>query len=118
VIWIHNTLSRQKERFVPRRDGRVQMFVCGPTVYDFCHVGHGKTFVQFDLVARYLAFRGYRVEYVQNITDIDDKIIPRAREHGRNRRFADADRIRDQLAAHGVILEDSPSGVRWRRSTR
>jgi cysteinyl-tRNA synthetase len=63
--------------------------------------------------------RAKQVTYVQNITDVDDKIIRRTREeHRRNRRFADADRIRDQLAAYGVILEDSPTGVRWRPSTR
>lgn len=79
---IHNTLTGRKERFVPRRDGHVQMFVCGPTVYDLSHVGHAKTFVQFDLVARYLRFRGYSVDYVQSITDVDDKIIARAHEAG------------------------------------
>lgn len=79
---VYNTLTRRKERFVPRREGHVQMFVCGPTVYDLSHVGHAKTFVQFDLVARYLRFCGHSVEYVQNITDVDDKIIARANEAG------------------------------------
>lgn len=81
-LTIYNTLTRRKERFVPRHDRHVQMFVCGPTVYDLSHVGHAKTFVQFDIVARYLRFCGYSVEHVQNITDVDDKIIARANEVG------------------------------------
>ncbi|MDG4763019.1 cysteine--tRNA ligase [Solwaraspora sp. WMMD406] len=77
---IYNTLTRRKEPFVPMEPGRVRMFVCGPTVYDLSHVGHAKTYTQFDLVARYLRARGYRVTYAQNLTDIDDKIIRRAAE--------------------------------------
>ena len=77
---IYNTLTRRKEEFVPRTPPAVQMFVCGPTVYDFSHVGHAKTYTQFDLVARYLRKCGYKVVYAQNITDVDDKIIRRAQE--------------------------------------
>jgi cysteinyl-tRNA synthetase len=76
---IYNTLARTVEPFRPIVDGRVDMFVCGPTVYDFSHVGHAKTYTQFDFIARYLRFKGYEVRYVQNITDVDDKIIARAK---------------------------------------
>jgi cysteinyl-tRNA synthetase len=77
-IRIHNTLARRKEEFVPMTPGVVKMFVCGPTVYNLSHIGHAKTYTQFDLVARYLKKRGYVVTYAQNITDVDDKIIRRA----------------------------------------
>jgi cysteinyl-tRNA synthetase len=80
ALW--NTLTRRKETFEPLRPPHVQLFVCGPTVYDYSHLGHAKTYTQFDLIARYLRFRGYDVDYVQNITDIDDKIIARANERG------------------------------------
>ncbi len=81
-IRIYNTLSRRKEELVPMVPGAVKMFVCGPTVYDLSHVGHAKTYTQFDFVARYLRKRGYNLTYAQNITDIDDKIIRRANELG------------------------------------
>src|SRR5262245_52117574 len=77
-LTVYNTLRKRKEEFRPRVAGQVQMFVCGPTVYDLSHVGHAKTYTQFDLVARYLRRLGYRVTYAQNITDIDDRIIARA----------------------------------------
>ncbi len=77
---IYSTLSRKKEEFVPIKKGRVNMFVCGPTVYDFAHLGHAKTYIQFDMVAKYLRFKGYEVFYLQNITDIDDKIIKKAND--------------------------------------
>ena len=79
---IYNTLTRRKEEFTPLAFGVVNMFVCGPTVYDLSHVGHAKTYTQFDFVARYLRKRGYEVVYAQNITDVDDKIIRRALELG------------------------------------
>lgn len=79
---VYNTLTKRKEVFAPRTAGTVRMFVCGPTVYDLSHLGHAKTYTQFDLIARYLRRRGYRVTYVQNITDIDDKIIGRAAQIG------------------------------------
>ncbi len=77
---IYNTLSRTKEKFVPRQDKVVKMFVCGPTVYDYIHIGNARTFVVFDVVAKYLRYKGYDVEYIQNITDIDDKIIEQAKK--------------------------------------
>ncbi|MGL9760038.1 MAG: cysteine--tRNA ligase [Symbiopectobacterium sp.] len=82
MLKIFNTLSRQKEEFKPIRAGNVSMYVCGITVYDLCHIGHGRTFVVFDVVARYLRYLGYSLNYVRNITDIDDKIIKRAKENG------------------------------------
>jgi len=78
---IYNTLSGQKEDFQPQGD-EVKMYVCGVTVYDFCHFGHALCYVSFDVVRRYLEYRGYRVKYVQNFTDIDDKIINRSKERG------------------------------------
>ena len=78
VLEVYNTLTRKKTPFVPREDRRVQLFVCGPTVYDYSHIGHARTYIAFDVIARYLRYRGYDVFYLQNITDIDDKIIHRA----------------------------------------
>jgi cysteinyl-tRNA synthetase len=79
-LQFHNTLTKQKQEFVPLQPGKVNMFVCGPTVYDFSHLGHAKTYVQFDLLTRVLKANGLDVFYLQNITDIDDKIIDRANE--------------------------------------
>ncbi|MGF1742074.1 cysteine--tRNA ligase [Vibrio profundum] len=82
MLKIYNTLTRQKEEFKPISAGKVGMYVCGVTIYDLCHIGHGRTFVSFDVVARYLRFSGYDLTFVRNITDIDDKIIKRAAENG------------------------------------
>lgn len=82
MIQIHNTITRQKEDLVPITPGELGMYVCGVTVYDFCHIGHARTFVSFDMIVRYLRYRGFKVKYVRNITDIDDKIIKRANEKG------------------------------------
>lgn len=79
---ILNTLSGSKEEFVPLTEGEVRMYVCGVTVYDSCHVGHARSLLTFDVVYRYLKFLGYRVTFVRNFTDIDDKIIQRAKERG------------------------------------
>ncbi len=81
---IYNTLSRKEERFVPLHEGRVDMFVCGQTVYDDAHLGHAKNYIDFSIVARWLRHIGYEVRYVQNITDVDDKIIARAKEKGQD----------------------------------
>lgn len=80
MLKIYNTLTRQKEEFKPIHPGKVGMYVCGVTIYDHCHIGHGRTFVAFDVVARYLRYSGYALTYVRNITDVDDKIIKRAAE--------------------------------------
>lgn len=81
-LQVYNTATRHKEPFVPRQDNQVSMYVCGVTVYDYCHLGHARAYVVWDTVRRYLEWRGYAVRYVQNITDIDDKIIRRAAEEG------------------------------------
>jgi len=83
-IRVYNTLSRSKEDFEPRDPGRVSMYVCGPTVYNHIHIGNARTFLSFDVIRRYLEFRGFDVTFVQNITDVDDKIINRANEEGRS----------------------------------
>ncbi|HHW7447204.1 TPA: cysteine--tRNA ligase [Pasteurella multocida] len=81
MLKIFNTLTREKEIFKPIHANKVGMYVCGITVYDLCHVGHGRTFVCFDVIARYLRYLGYNLTYVRNITDVDDKIIKRALEN-------------------------------------
>jgi len=80
---IYNTMTHQKEEFEPLRAGKVSMYVCGPTVYNFIHVGNARTFLSFDVIRRYLEWRGFDVTFIQNITDVDDKIIKRANEEGR-----------------------------------
>ncbi len=82
MLEIYNSLTRDKAPFVPIEPGRVRMYVCGMTVYDLCHLGHARVMVVFDVVYRYLKALGYRVDYIRNITDIDDKIIRRAEERG------------------------------------
>lgn len=82
MLSIYNTLTRQKDVFKPIVPGKVGMYVCGVTTYDYCHIGHGRTYVFFDTIVRYLRFSGYEVKYVRNITDVDDKIIARANENG------------------------------------
>ena len=81
---IYNTLRREKQEFVPIVPGKVGMYVCGMTVYDYCHLGHARVMVVFDMVQRWLRASGYAVTYVRNITDIDDKIIKRARRERRD----------------------------------
>ena len=81
MLKIFNTLTRQKELFQPTHPNKVGMYVCGVTVYDYCHIGHARTYTSVDVIVRYLQFRGYDVNYVRNITDIDDKIIKRANEN-------------------------------------
>jgi len=80
ALKFYNTLTKEKEVFVPINSNKVNFFVCGPTVYDYPHLGHGKTCTQFDVLVRALRYFGYEVFYLQNITDIDDKIINRAKE--------------------------------------
>ena len=73
-------MSQKKEEFKPMHENRVKLFVCGPTVYDNSHIGHARTYISFDIIARYLKYKGFSVFYLQNITDVDDKIIKRASE--------------------------------------
>ncbi|GAB6047974.1 cysteine--tRNA ligase [Methyloparacoccus murrellii] len=109
MLHIYNTLTRQKEAFTPIVPGQARMYVCGMTVYDYCHLGHARVMVAFDVVARYLRHLGYRLTYVRNITDIDDKIIQRARENGEDigdltARFIDA--MHADERALGVLPPD------------
>ena len=82
AIQIYNTLSRRKEPLVPLENGHIRLYVCGITSYDFCHIGHARSALAFDMIVRYLRYRGYTVTYIRNFTDIDDKIINRAAEQG------------------------------------
>jgi cysteinyl-tRNA synthetase len=109
MLKIYNSLSRQKETFTPITPGKVNMYVCGMTVYDLCHVGHARVMVVFDVVTRYLRSLGYDVTYVRNITDIDDKIIKRAAENGETiqaltERYIDE--MHQDAAALGVLSPD------------
>lgn len=82
MIKIYNTLSREKETFIPLKEGQVSMYVCGPTVYNYIHIGNARSTIAFDTIRRYLEYRGYQVNYVSNFTDVDDKIIKAANELG------------------------------------
>ena len=79
---LYNTLSRRKEEFVPLEEGKVRMYVCGPTVYNFIHIGNARPMIVFDTVRRYFEYKGYDVNFVSNFTDVDDKIIKKAIEEG------------------------------------
>ena len=79
---VYNTLTNRKEEFIPIEEGKVKMYVCGPTVYNYFHIGNARPFVVFDTLRRYFKYRGYEVKFVQNFTDVDDKIINRAKEEG------------------------------------
>ncbi len=117
MLKIYNTLARDKQEFVPITPGRVGMYVCGMTVYDYCHLGHARVMVVFDMVYRWLKASGYRVDYVRNITDIDDKIIKRAAENGESihaltARFIDA--MHEDADALGVLRPDhEPRATRY-----
>jgi len=110
MLKIFNTLTGKKQEFKPIEPGKVRMYVCGMTVYDFCHVGHARVLVVFDMVTRYMRSLGLDVNYVRNITDIDDKIIKRANENGEDisvltERFISA--MNEDAAALGVISPDA-----------
>src|SRR3989338_8626242 len=79
-IKVYNTLTKKKEEFKPADNKKVNLFVCGITPYDYAHIGHAKTYVQFDVIVKYLRYSGYDVFYLQNVTDIEDKIIQRAKQ--------------------------------------
>lgn len=109
MLTIYNTLSKQKEIFTPIEEGKVKMYVCGMTVYDYCHIGHARVMVVFDVMVRYLRAMGYDVTYIRNITDIDDKIIQRANENGEDfnaltERFINA--MYEDADALGVLRPD------------
>jgi len=109
MLKIYNTLARDKQEFQSITPNKVGMYVCGMTVYDFCHLGHARVLVVFDAVYRWLKASGYQVNYVRNITDIDDKIIKRAAENGESihaltQRFIDA--MHEDADALGVQRPD------------
>ena len=109
MLHIYNTLSRKKELFTPIEPGKAGLYVCGITIYDYCHVGHARTYVAFDVINRYLRFLGYDVTYVRNITDVDDKIIKRAAENNEScdaltERFTQA--MHADFAALGLMPAD------------
>ena len=109
-LTLYNTLTRQKEPFAPLEPGQVRMYCCGVTVYDYCHLGHARSYIVWDTVRRYLTWRGYQVRYVQNFTDIDDKILNRARQEGSSMQ-AVADRYTDayfeDMARLNVLQADA-----------
>ena len=82
MLRVHNTLTGSKEPFEPLVPGKVRMYVCGVTVYDYCHIGHARSALVFDVLRRYLEYSGFVVEFAKNFTDVDDKIIKRANEEG------------------------------------
>ncbi|EUJ11206.1 cysteinyl-tRNA synthetase [Methylophilaceae bacterium 11] len=109
MLKIYNSLTREKQTFTPIEPGKVRMYVCGMTVYDFCHLGHARVMVVFDMIARWYRASEYQVTYVRNITDIDDKIIKRANENGETidvltQRFIDA--MDEDSAKLGIIRPD------------
>jgi len=110
MLKIHNSLTGEKEQFKPIVEGKVSMYVCGMTVYDYCHIGHARVMVAFDVITRYLRQQGYEVNYIRNITDVDDKIFNRANENGEpyhelTARFIDA--MHEDERALGVSAPNS-----------
>ena len=109
TITVYNTLTRSRQPLVPIEPGHVRLYVCGMTTYDFCHLGHGRLMMTFDVVVRWLRARGYRVTYVRNITDVDDKIIKRAAERGVTPADLTAEQIRymhEDFDALGLLRPD------------
>lgn len=109
ALQLYNTLSRQKETFQPLEPGKINMYVCGITVYDYCHIGHARVMVSFDVITRYLRSQGWDVNYVRNITDVDDKIFNRANEN--DEAFSDLtqrmiDAMHDDEDRLGVLRPD------------
>ncbi|MBR5284804.1 MAG: cysteine--tRNA ligase [Clostridia bacterium] len=106
---VFNTMTRKKEEFVPLEAGKVRMYSCGPTVYNYFHIGNARPFIMFDLMRRYLEYRGYEVNFVQNFTDIDDKIIKKANEEGTT-----YDKISERYIAEYFV---DAEGLRIKRAT-
>ncbi len=115
MIQLYNTLTNKKERFIPIIPNKISMYVCGITIYDYCHIGHARVFVVYDVVYRYLSYRGYDVTYVRNITDVDDKIINTALENEEpigdlTKRFTEA-MHEDALALHTLPPDIEPKAT-------
>ncbi len=109
MIRVYNTLTRKKEELVPLRPGEIRMYVCGVTVYDLSHIGHGRSALVFDVIRRYLRYRGYEVRFIRNFTDVDDKIIKRAQEEGvppRELAGRYIEEYRKDMAALGILPAD------------
>jgi len=109
ALVLYNTLSRKKEEFVPLKPGKIGMYVCGITAYDSCHLGHARAAIVFDVIVRYLRYRGYDVTYVRNYTDVDDKIINRANKDGVSCQVISERYIKeyeDDMGALGVVMPD------------
>ena len=109
ALKVYNTLTRELEEFKPIAGRRVNMYVCGPTVYDHCHVGHARSYVSFDVIRRYLLHKGYQVTYISNLTDVDDKVIKRAKEVGEDpfelsKKFSES--FFEDMKALGVMRAD------------
>ncbi|MAD57610.1 MAG: cysteine--tRNA ligase [Porticoccus sp.] len=110
ALQIYNTLTRQKEIFKPIVEGEISMYVCGMTVYDLCHIGHARVLVSFDVVARYLRSQGWKLKYVRNITDVDDKILVRAKEN--NEAYNDlTERMIDAMHQDQLLLGVLPPDI-------
>ena len=116
ALQVYNTLTRKKEPFETLVPGEVKMYVCGPTVYASAHVGHAMSAIVFDVIRRYLEYRGYRVLHVMNFTDVDDKVIIRARERGEDP-IALAERYIAEFQEHIQALNILPATV-YPRATR
>jgi cysteinyl-tRNA synthetase len=114
-IYLSNTLTRKKEKFEPINDKKVNLFVCGPTVYDHSHLGHAKTYTQFDFLVRFLRYLGFDVFYLQNITDIDDKILARAKES--NVDWKDLTQKFEKLYVEGMQRLNNTSVTKYARAT-
>lgn len=119
MIHIYNTLTRKKETFIPLEEGKVKMYVCGPTVYNYIHIGNARSTVAFDTIRRYFTYRGYEVAYVSNFTDVDDKIIRAAKELGQTAPevadkfieafYADTEALEVKKATHAPrVMENIP----------
>lgn len=109
MIKIYDTMARKKRPFIPVHEGKVGIYVCGPTVYNYIHIGNARTFISFDTIRRYLMWRGFEVTFVQNVTDVDDKIIAKAAEEGRSAAEVAAEYTKafiDDMHAAGVLDPD------------
>jgi cysteinyl-tRNA synthetase len=113
MIYVYNTLSREKEVFKPITAGKINMYVCGPTVYNYIHIGNARSAIAFDTVRRYFEYRGYEVNYVSNFTDVDDKIINRAQEEGISE-LEVANKYADAFDEDTLPLNIKPATVRSR----
>ena len=117
ALKLYNTLTRKKEEFKPISKGNVNLFVCGPTVYDYSHLGHAKTYVQFDMIVKYLRFRKFKVFYLQNITDIDDKIIKKAQEGSEGFNWKRISQKYEQLYREDMVLLGVDSVNKYAQAT-